>query len=412
MGPADWAGIPIDGTTGDINWKVRSCWKIAEFLPPAVRPSLILYAGDLLLGPQRELGKQCLTAGPDLEPAVEEADGCEDDDEDMCREGDGDDRDRDVGADMVDDGEAAAAATAVAAAAVARAEADAADPASTGSKLMEDLRDYLRGEFFDDLRRRVLSYLDELQVQQQRELPGGVVVEHPDPRSKPVNPDGSDSSEDEDADGPVARARKAEQLRRHLEQKWSFPDIPGRRSAPGAVDLEFMRALIQIFQLEECLEDQVMALRDRMCQKISVSSFNLGLAFENPCFPLILRDVTCPWCCVATHVDVMSHPTRGPGLWICPNCDRLYDRDGMQARLVGLLESVVQAWQSQEITCRKCRRLKTSRLQTFCECFGRFEERFSAVDFQMILRVLRTLVAPHDLPWLSEMLDFHEKLMA
>jgi len=222
--------------------------------------------------------------------------------------------------------------------------------------------------------------------------------------------DDASSSDSEAEDGTKEsglgrEARKAEQRRLHLEQKWSYPAVAGRRTPPGAVDFEFMRTLIQILGLEDCLADQVLALRDRICQKIRVSSFGRGVSFDNPCFPLILRNVVCPSCSVASPVDVTAHQTRGPGLWVCPSCDRLYDKEAVQARLVGLLECVVQAWQSQEISCKKCRRLKTSMIQSHCDCFGRFEVRFSEADFQLVIHVLRSLTQPHELPSLQEALD-------
>lgn len=196
-----------------------------------------------------------------------------------------------------------------------------------------------------------------------------------------------------------------------MEQKWAFPDIPGRLAPPGGIDFEFMRTLVQIFQLEDVLSDQVVALRDRVCQKLKKSSFASGIAFESPCFPLILRDVVCPGCGMASHVDVTSHPTRGPGLWVCMQCRRLYDKEVMQALLVSLLENIVQSWQAQEVTCKKCRSLRTAKLQQFCDCFGRFQLRFQQDDFRLVLRILRSLVVPHDLRWLGEMLDFQEQLM-
>merc|ERR1719215_2422131 len=55
MDPANWNGVPIDGQSGQVMFKARSNWKIAEFLPPAVRSSLVLYAAELLVEPQREL---------------------------------------------------------------------------------------------------------------------------------------------------------------------------------------------------------------------------------------------------------------------------------------------------------------------------------------------------------------------
>jgi DNA polymerase epsilon subunit 1 len=248
-------------------------------------------------------------------------------------------------------------------------------------------------------------------VQQQRELPGNLSADARRLRELAADREGASDTDNSDADedGPAAEARRTEQLRRHVEKKWSFPTVAGRRAAPGSVEFEFMRALIQIFQLEDTLQDEVLALRDKMCQNMKVSQFGNGIAFENPCFPLVLRDVTCPWCCVACHVDVTSHPVRGPGLWVCENCDKLYDRDAMQARLVELLESVVQAWQAQEVNCKKCKSLRTSNIQLFCECYGRFQARFNASDIWLVLRMLRSLVGPHDLPWLGEALELYER---
>lgn len=268
-------------------------------------------------------------------------------------------------------------------------------------------------EFFEDLRRRVLQYIDQIQDQQQREVPGGVGAESGRPPA--TSPDeeeerGSSGEESEEESGAARQQRRQERLRQHLEQKWSFPEVPGRRAQPRSVEFEFMRGLVQIFQLEHWVGEQALALRDRMCQKLRLSTFALGGAAESPCFPLVLRDLSCPWCCTCSHVDVTAHPVRGPGLWVCPSCDRLYDKDAVQARLVGIVESAVQAWQSQEITCQKCRRLKTSHLQTFCECFGPFQLRFREGDFRLVLQVLRSLVGPHDLPWLGEILGSYESL--
>merc|ERR1719145_151005 len=54
MDPANWAGVPIQ-ESGEVVWKTCSNWKIVELLPLAVRGSLTLYAGELLLTPQRRL---------------------------------------------------------------------------------------------------------------------------------------------------------------------------------------------------------------------------------------------------------------------------------------------------------------------------------------------------------------------
>jgi len=425
MDPANWAGVPIDGTTGNVIWKAKCRWKMADFLPPAVRPSLLLYAGDLLLSPQSELGRRhgTSTVANVCEEVAEEleADQQDQDMDDEAEAGDqcmGAEEDDGEGIpkcndDAGDEGPGSEAAAAAAAAATAAATADGgADSATKNAQAFEDLRNWVTTDFFADLRRRVLNYIDEMQAQQQQEasnLTDDSKKQHQ--RLSAMADDASESSEDEDEErGPTAEARKAERLRRHLEQKWSFPDMPGRRFPPESVELEFMRSLIQIFELEDWLKEETSGLRDRMCKKLGLSNFT-SVTFKNPCFPMLLRDLSCPWCCVASHVDVTSHPSRGPGLWVCLHCDRLYDKDAVQAQLVSTFESIVQAWQSQEITCMKCKRLNTTQIQTFCSCFGRFRVRFDVADFRLLFRVLKSLVLPHDLPWLGEVLDMHEPLL-
>jgi len=422
LDPSDFAGVPIDMSTGEVEWKVHSSWKLAEFLPPAVRPSLLLYAGELLLGPQKELGRRFGTSENSKLPAEDlkaAADMEVDRDPDMadCRMDDEDDEAEVCGADrdqdMDVDGEAAGEASTAAAAAAAAAKTEEADAGADGkqvAKAIEEIGEYLKHAFFEELRRRVLRYVDELQVQQQQEqamTPTALA------NMTIADPEGSDNSEDEDIEDEDERRQAQEERRRarlkkHVEQKWSFPEVPGRKSPPGAADVEFMRALVQIFSLDETISEQVQALRDRMCQKVKVSAFQHGLDFESTCMPLVLKDVSCPWCCVASHVDITSHPHRGPGLWVCKNCERTYDKDAMQARLVDLLHSIVQAWQSQELVCKKCRGLRTAKMQNFCECFGRYQVRFSLSDFRLVLKVLGSLTGPHDLPWLREMIELHQ----
>eukprot|EP00929_Paragymnodinium_shiwhaense_P053984 TRINITY_DN27061_c1_g1_i1.p1 TRINITY_DN27061_c1_g1~~TRINITY_DN27061_c1_g1_i1.p1 ORF type:complete len:2570 (-),score=762.48 TRINITY_DN27061_c1_g1_i1:128-7837(-) len=405
LDPTNWAGVPINPESGEVEWKARSQWKMAEFLPPAVRPSLQLYAGELLIGPQQELQRRYI--GSALAGAEEEADDAAamevDQNGEEAAEGDGDD-----GAPPAEATDAAAKEKEAAAAA----QAGGSVPDATHTaKVLEDVRTFVCGDFFGELRLRILRYVDGIQLQQAQELPQAASRRRePTERWKELS---DEEDDDVDADGPGARERRAEQLRWHLEQKWSFPDMPGRRSIPGAVDFEFMRALVQIYQLEDCLLDQVHALRDRLCQKMKVSAFaKEALKFETPCFPLVLKDVLCPSCCMASHVDVVSHPVKSPGLWVCVHCKNCYDKDAMQAKLVGLLEHVVQAWQSQEVVCMKCKKLRNGKLQNFCECFGRFQVRYKEEEFRLVLKMLRSCVEPHDLPWLGQMLSIYESALS
>eukprot|EP00435_Cladocopium_sp_Y103_P053994 s34_g17.t1 len=240
-----------------------------------------------------------------------------------------------------------------------------------------------------EIRQQMISYISEIQARRLKELSQDV-------RDLPPGDESDDEIPGRDAEelSSSESVRRQQRLRQQLEEKWSFPFIPGRRAEPGAINIECMRAIIQIFKLDDSLREEVEHLRDAMCDIVKVSSFQHGLDFESPAFPLILRDVSCQRCCEASHVDVTSHPTRGPGLWVCTRCDQTYDKDAMQARLVDLLHSIIQAWQSQEVICKKCRGLRLAQMQQFCECFGRYEASFKSSDFQQLMQVLRSLTEP------------------
>jgi hypothetical protein len=398
---ANWTGIPIDADSGAVTWQVRSHWKMADFLPVAVQQPFILFIADLLVGPQRELQRKYVSAALAADTA-DVPDVAGDDvpmDVDAVERGCG----LEGGDDARGNGGAEAPETTVAGDAAPADAPSGSDPSSKTAQVLEDLRSFIQGDFFDDLRMRVLKFVKELQTQQAREAPEGDLV----PRYAEPDDRNTDSEQDEDLDGE----RKIERHQRHMKQKWKFPNIPGRCHTPGAVDFEFMRSLVQVFMLEECLSDQVIALKDRLCQKLKVSTFSKGVVFDVPYFPLVLRDVVCSKCCMASHVDVTSHEKRGPGLWVCSHCQSLYEKDAIQAQLVDLLNSVVQAWQAQDVVCTKCNRLKSTKIKQFCECYGRFKLRYNVDDFRLVLRMLRSLVVPNDLPWLGQTLDSYEPLM-
>jgi len=378
----------VSEETGSIEWKVDHSWRLTEYLPPAVVQFVEDSASNLLLEPQKRLGEQLglLQAHATEEPPAAGArdmtmDGK--DDEAMEEDEDGDaEHDRDVVMEAAD--------------AVPEAISD-----QQTAKALEELRTWIKEVWFEEQSRTLLKYISGIQAERQRELVRDAQVED-------LLPD--DDSDEElagnDAEDPHAAAiRRQQRLRERVEKNWSFPEVPGRKAAPGAIDFEVLRAIIQIYKLDDSITDEVEHLRDRMCQKVRVSSFQHGLDFEKPNFPLILRDVACERCCVASHVDVTSHPTRAPGLWVCTKCNSAYEKDGMEARLIDLLHNIIQAWHAQEIVCKKCRGLRTSQMQEFCECFGRYQVSFKETDFRLLLQVLRSLTGPHHLSWLQETLD-------
>ncbi|CAE8587435.1 unnamed protein product, partial [Polarella glacialis] len=496
LDPSDWAGIPIDPESGAVLWKVQSCWKLADFLPPAVRPSLLLYAGDLLLGPQRELGRRFGTCSDSRLPGEEaagrdmEVDAGADLEAPGCADGDGDD-DEDRDEEMAEEEEAPSDAADAAVAAADRSPnglplellplphltdtsaAGGADPEAQVSKVLEvEIRTFVQEDFFKDSPQLSAASEGVAQPNGQRELffldSHGACCRgrhvSMDVQSISAKTRGSRVKLEAAATADHAPRRKSYKSAVTVKKKMTemtttfMPSMPGDKSVsggapfgaevelpgspwedgsfwkapPSSVDFEFMRAqasskglaqselnaLIQILMLEECIVDQATCLD-----------------FESPCFPLILRlaetsRIVSPVCvhCERNYdkeSDEASTKGEGKGKLkdrSCPNVHldtRIAEesvrfnrakssysaKDGMQARLVELLQSAVQAWQSQEITCKK-----------YAIVFMRTVSRFSCANISgaedYALRKCRPSASAladirHDLPWLREMLELY-----
>lgn len=418
LNQANWEGVPIDRDSGEISWKVSSQWNIAAFLPPAVRPSFYLYTGEFLLEPQRKLfmsstGVKETEVADDIklqDKAQDEARVQEPEDVptmDMDDVGDGcaldhDDREFDNAMDVDP-----APVTETHESNGVNEEIE--TPAVNMSKVLDDQKKYIQTVFFPQLHSRMIKYLEDMQIQQQNETPGSADQVLDDDLLK----DNSDSegSDEDDIQIEDKAYRRRERLRRFLQEKWAFPTPPGKYRESSTVGIEFMKMLLKVFRLDSMLKNENNVLLDKMCAKMSISTFDDRISFKTPRFPIVLRDVSCVFCSSTSQVDVTAHPSRGPGLWVCDTCNFLYDKETMQARLVATLESCVQAWQAQEVVCKRCMRLRTSNLLNFCDCYGTFRTRFDKEELRVVFSVMRSVAKAHDLMWLHETVDTYESLL-
>eukprot|EP00746_Dinoflagellata_sp_MGD_P145157 gnl/MRDRNA2_/MRDRNA2_77802_c0_seq1.p1 gnl/MRDRNA2_/MRDRNA2_77802_c0~~gnl/MRDRNA2_/MRDRNA2_77802_c0_seq1.p1 ORF type:complete len:2564 (-),score=510.18 gnl/MRDRNA2_/MRDRNA2_77802_c0_seq1:8-7699(-) len=418
LNTANWQGVPIDRETGDIGWKVSSKWNIADFLPPAVRPSFYLYAGEFLLEPQRKLFMLSTCARED-----EGHEGTKSHDPEQIHNMDMDDVNNDMDKACDDAGEDDAMDIDENPEPIDANKPDK-DAPSEGNdahsegkdapglnmmKALDDQDKFIKTEFFGQLCSRAIRYLEEMQIQQQNETPGSADQMLDDELLK--EEDDSDGSDVEGVQIEDKAYRRRERLRRHLQEKWSFPNPPGKYRESSTVGIEFMKTLLKVFQLDAMLKHENTVLQDKMCAKMSVSTFEDRVNFKTLRFPIILHDVPCKNCSATSQVDVTAHATRGPGLWVCENCNLLYEKEAMEARLVATLESCVQAWQAQEVMCKRCSRLRTSNLLNFCDCYGTFRTRFDKEDLRIVISVMRSVSQAQDLTWLNETVDTYESLL-
>ena len=95
--------------------------------------------------------------------------------------------------------------------------------------------------------------------------------------------------------------------------------------------------------------------------------------------------------------DVLPEPVSGNGdgaaapatkAWACTTCGHEYDRLGIEERLIARVQKAVVEWQTQDLKCKRCRRLRVNDFMEHCGCSG---EWVCTVDREDVVRRLRVL---------------------
>lgn len=74
--------------------------------------------------------------------------------------------------------------------------------------------------------------------------------------------------------------------------------------------------------------------------------------------------------------------------WVCTTCGHEYDRLGIEERLIARVQKVVVEWQTQDLKCKKCRKIRVNDFMEHCGCSG---EWVATVDREDVVRQLRVL---------------------
>ena len=356
---ANWAGIPVGGE--DVtHWRAETSWKLAEFLPPAVRQAFYLYSGEFLVKGMRAIHD--------------------------CRNKEG----------------------------------------LSNSQTLDRIPHIIKTVVVPGIRKRLYDFVIDVEAKRQEDLillnaereelvklqkrqNGDMMIDDEDSMD-----DDSivDSDQDDSEEGKLVRLK--ERIK-DLTDKWAFPAPPGAHSGASLIPLnpavEFVKYLCEVLLLErsdQAIQGSLEALRSDLLWILKVKPFSPESAFVSPRIQVpgcLLPDVFCDKCTQVTSIDIVTHPHRAPGVWICGTCGKDFDREGIEARLVDVVEKVVSAWQSQQLVCERCKRAKYTKCGRFCECSGRFITKFDRATAVDTLHCLRSVAIPHNLAWLNEVVQ-------
>jgi hypothetical protein len=178
-----------------------------------------------------------------------------------------------------------------------------------------------------------------------------------------------------------------------------FPSRPGKFIHMTNVALEYIKLYCHVLSLDQYCVDQIVKLKSTCLTKLQVQPFTQLSHYQQPCRTFVLPNVCCSRCGVTKDTDLcrdislfLSHdktrhstPThsgdathnadtifgnndngRSSSKWFCQYCNSPYNKAEIEARLINIVQQIVQKYQQQDFMCPKCKEMKSEMLSTEC----------------------------------------------
>lgn len=168
----------------------------------------------------------------------------------------------------------------------------------------------------------------------------------------------------------------------------TFPALPGSH-----LDLQhthpvlfLTRSLMHVFSLDKTISLEVRLLRRDLLAFFEIKEFGRQARFENPSSSLRLDQIICEQCTMTRDLDLcrdedlmpdtIQSPEDAPKnrkAWTCSTCGHEYSRVTLEETLIARVEKMLVEWQTQDLRCRKCKRIRTNELMEHCGCGGEWD---------------------------------------
>jgi len=185
----------------------------------------------------------------------------------------------------------------------------------------------------------------------------------------------------------------------------AFPLLPGSHLNLNNTHpvLQLVISIMHVYALDRTTQLEARLLRKDLLAFFEIKEFSPQARFVNPSASLKLEQLICDNCTMARDLDlcrdedVLPPPqlpdnptaeTQQQRAWTCQTCGHEYDRLGIEERLIARVQKVLVEWQTQDLKCRKCARLRVNDFMEHCGCGG---EWTGTVEREGVLRGLRVL---------------------
>ncbi len=185
----------------------------------------------------------------------------------------------------------------------------------------------------------------------------------------------------------------------------AFPTLPGSYLNLQSTHpvLHLVKSIVHVFSLDKTITLEAHLLRKDLLALFEIKEFSPQARFENPSSSLKLEQLICEHCTMARDVDLCRDedvlppppPSADAGAaaaiqatWKCSTCDREYGRLAIEEKLIARVQKVLVKWQTQDLECGKCRKIRVNDFMEHCGCSG---EWVASVDRGKVVGKMRVL---------------------
>ena len=188
-----------------------------------------------------------------------------------------------------------------------------------------------------------------------------------------------------------------------LASDHAFPVLPGSHLSFNNTHpvLQLVKSIMHVLSLDRTINLEARYLRKELLAFFEIKEFSPQARFVNPSSSLRIEQIICEHCTMARNLDLCRDedvlpdtPTsEGSPLlidrkWACTFCGHQYDRLAIEERLVARVHKVLVEWQTQDLKCGKCRKIRVNDFMEHCGCSGAWVE---TVDKQRVVGDLKVL---------------------
>ena len=168
-----------------------------------------------------------------------------------------------------------------------------------------------------------------------------------------------------------------------------FPILPGSHldfSNTHPV-LQLVKSIMHVIALDKSINLEARYLRKELLSLFDVKEFSPQARFINPSTSLRLEQIVCEHCTLARDVDlcrdedVLPDPNAVNGdnsntssthilKCTCQTCGHEFPRLAIEEHLVSLVQKHLLEWQTQDLKCGKCSKIRVNDFMEHCGCSG------------------------------------------